>query len=335
MNPRYPRHKVLLKDIAEKTGFSINTVSHALHNLDDVKPQTKAIIQKAASELGYIGNASARYLRSGRSYTIAIIIGDVSNPHFSLIVKQIDVLLRERHYISLVLNTDENTALERAAIQTAVRQNVDGILLCPTGGGEENIAFLQSLQIPFVLIGRRLRRPHLSYVVCDDAKSGYLLASYLLKQGHRRILFLNGPLEISSAAERLEGYRRAMREHAADSADGCVHTIPIIAAGSDPLIRDALTTHAGCTAVIAFSDILAMRTAYCLRQIDPVRAGQVVLAGFDNIQESFPLNLPLISVGAVNAALSAKSVELLFQLLDTPEKAPLQAVLDTQLVIYP
>ena len=142
MAARRKTGNVTLKDIAQATGFSANTVSRALADKPDISEETKAVIREKASQMGYIANALASFLRSGVSRNIAILVGDISNPHFSVMVKEMQTLLQRRGYNSIIFNTEEKAAVEKQAITTSLSQNVDGIILCPAPGGEENIHFL-------------------------------------------------------------------------------------------------------------------------------------------------------------------------------------------------
>ena len=144
MDKQQPKRPVTLKDIAAATGFSINTVSHALKDREDISLATRETIKETAKKMGYVGNASARFLRSGVSKLIAIILGDLSNPHFSIMVKEIETYFRREGYVSFVMNTDEKSDVERQAILTAAERNVDGILICPTQNSRENLACLRS-----------------------------------------------------------------------------------------------------------------------------------------------------------------------------------------------
>ena len=224
---------VTLKDIAAATGFSANTVSRALSDKPDISEETKEIIRKKAEEMGYIANALASFLRSGVSRNISIIVGDISNPHFSVMVKEMQMLLQKKGYNSIIFNTEEKPEMERQAVTVSISQNVDGIIICPTPGGEANIGLLRHYGKPFVLIGRRIKEnpgdKKASYVICDDENSGYIATRCLLNKGHRRVLFLNGPKEISSAAERLAGYRRALKEAGVPYDGRLVHTVPVTA----------------------------------------------------------------------------------------------------------
>ena len=165
---------VTLTDIAEATGFSANTVSHALNNKPDISEKTKKLIKETAEKMGYIANASASFLRSGRSKNIAIIVPDITNPHFSVAIKEIEGLLRVKGYTAYIMNTDEHPETEKQAIISAKSKNTDGIIISPTQKTYENIAFLESLDIPFVLLGRRFKGKDNNYVICNDEKSGYL-----------------------------------------------------------------------------------------------------------------------------------------------------------------
>ena len=149
---------VTLKDLAAALGYSINTVSRALRDKEDIAPATRERIQRTAREMGYINNTLAASLRLGYTNTIAVILGDVSNAHFAIMMKEIEAYARANGYVSFLLNTDEDSELERKAIQTALNKNVDGIIWCPAQSDGENLALLRETGIPFVLIGLYLQR---------------------------------------------------------------------------------------------------------------------------------------------------------------------------------
>ena len=120
------------------------------------------------------------------------------------LIKEMEKCLREYNYNSLVLNTDEDEALEKAAIVSAISKNVDGIILCPVQKTRNNLDFLKNVGIPYLLIGRYFQGDDSGYVVCDDFNSGYVAAKHLLDLNHKKLLFINAPLYISGAYLRLE-----------------------------------------------------------------------------------------------------------------------------------
>ncbi len=194
---------ITLSDIAKKTGYSVNTISHALRDKPDIAPKTKEHIRNVANEMGYIVNISAAALRNGRSRSVAIIVGDISNPHFAIMIKEMENALRASGYNAITINTDEDEELEKQAITSAISKNVDGIILCPVQKSRDNIEYLSSLNIPYVLIGRRFEGISSNYVICDDLNGGFVAAEHLINLGHKKILFINAPEYISSSRDRL------------------------------------------------------------------------------------------------------------------------------------
>lgn len=335
MNHNYNMEKgisttVTLRDIADATGYSINTVSRALADKSNVADETKEKIKAAAKDMGYIFNASASFLRSGVSRVISVIIGDISNPHFSVMVKQIQTILQKNGYTTVVFNTEENLEIEKQAIITSLSQNVAGIIICPAPGAEENISFLKSHNMPFVLIGRRFISLDTSYVICNDEESGYIATRYLLEHGHRNILFLNGPRGISSSVERLFGYRRALEEAHIPYHRNLVRTVSIIDGKSIKKLESIFQENIGFTAILAFSDLLAWQAICQLHKLGKSVPVSCSVVGFDNVQYSYPMQLT--SVSSAKITMAKKASELLLSKLKYPSDKENHIILETKIV---
>ncbi|MDR1891765.1 MAG: substrate-binding domain-containing protein, partial [Oscillospiraceae bacterium] len=142
------------------------------------------------------------------------------------------------------------------------------------------------------------------------------------------ILFFNGPEQISSARERLDGYIRAHREQGVPYDAGRVHVIPVTATNYEPL-REVLT-QSSPSAIICFSDILALQTVRVLNRIRPGWKKNTVIAGFDNIKSFFPLPVSLISVGPAADSLGGRAAQTLLKLM-RGEKVENTTVLHTRI----
>lgn len=321
---------VTLADIAKKTGYSVNTVSHALLDKPDISEKTRKHIKSVADEMGYIANLSAGALRSGKSKTVAIVIGDISNPHFSIMIKEMEAKLREREYNAIILNTDENEALERAAIVSAISKNVDGIILCPVQKTRDNLDFLKKNGMPYVLLGRRFEGDASNYVICDDLNGGYAAAEHLIRLRHKKLLFINGPMHISSARDRLEGVKRA----AADNGftEDAVSLIELTLPLNDEKIYDVLKEHLDCTGIICFSDMIALQVCHDLKKLHKSVPEDVSVIGFDNIASKFYMPLMLTSVTSSKTKMSVKAVEILIDTIHTKSAAICQHILPTEVV---
>jgi LacI family transcriptional regulator len=326
------RKPVTLKEVALKAGCSVNTVSRALRGKDDISSETIASIRKTADALGYINNTAASSLRSGRSHTIAIILGDISNPHFSIMMKEIESRARQDGYSSFLLNTNEDLSMEREAIQTALSRNVDGIIICPSQQDDSNIRYLMESRIPFVQIGRRFSSLDSYYVICNDELGGYQATRHLLDQGHRDIVMLAGPSYISSARERLEGYRRALKERHVRYRAQLVRESSLI--GCSEVIEKILKEKLEFTAIFAFSDMIAWSAWTSLRKAGLRVPQDCSLVGFDNIQSRFAIPFRLTTISSSKAKMSTAAVESLLAVIQGDKNIDGEAgqVIDTELV---
>lgn len=329
----YKTMKVTMKDIAEKTGFTINTVSRALKDKDDISEATRKLIKDTAKSMGYISNSIAGALRSGATKSIAVILGDISNPHFSIIVKEIETAARKHGYSTFIINTEENSSLEYEAISSALGKKVDGIIICPTQRSKENIEFLKKAGVPFVLIGRYFSDIETDYVVCDDVNGGYQATMHLIEKGHKRILMLNGPSYISSAAERHEGYRKALGDSGIQYDKSLVYEMSITAGESKRIVRKILEEGIKFTAVFAFSDMIAWETIHVLHKYGIKVPQDVAVIGFDNIQSKLSFPFPLTSISTSKSKMSRRAVDILLKRINNNnETGVINAVIDTKVV---
>lgn len=331
----FKNSKTTLKHIAEKTGYSVNTVSRALRGKDDIAKETKESIMQVADELGYVNNMLASSLRLGYTKTIAVILGDVSNPHFSILMKEIEEQARAYDYSSFLINTNEEEELEEKAIRDAINKNVDGIIICPTQRSKRNILTLQSRNIPFVLLGRHYPELDTDYVVCNDELGGYQATKHLLDKGHRRILFLNGPHYISSAEERLNGYIRAYEESGIGYDESLVHEIPTDTRMREEAFQTILKDRSQFTAIFAFNDVMAWEAWSLLYENGVSVPRDCSIIGFDHIQSKLALPYRLSTISSYKTRMSTLAVDLLVSRMkgDDIEGQENHVVIDTRLVV--
>jgi LacI family transcriptional regulator len=302
--------QVTLKDIAGSLGLSVNTISCALKNRNSIAPETIKKIKEKAAELGYIPNSIASSMRTGYTKTIAIILGDIANAYFSIMVKELERNIRDEGYTAIILVTDEDAELENQAIETAISKNVDGIFLFPTCRTEIGINLMRKVGIPFVLIGRRFKDPMMDYIVSDDVIGGYIATKYLLDKGYRKILHFSGPDCVSSAFERKQGYLKAVAmARLPFKSDWIIPCDIIVGDENNALIRNVLTDRPDFQAIFTYNDIIAFRIIRIARDM-----GLAVpdIVGYDNIQSKIDLGFVLPSVNIHKSKMAEQAAVCLF-----------------------
>jgi LacI family transcriptional regulator len=206
-----PGGDMTLKDIAEKTGYSIKTVSRAIHNHSDISVETRRKIMKIVEEHSFEPNWAAQSLRSRRTRTIGFVIPNLTNGYFGQIGMVIDAYFRKLGYTTLIGFTSNSYQNEIESLKSLIAKNVDGIIFAPvgcTGGYFRDIPKLNSK--PLVIIDNKCQGIDAHYVLHDNAHGVALLVNHLLQHGHRRIGAVIGPVEETSGVERLAGYREAL-----------------------------------------------------------------------------------------------------------------------------
>lgn len=209
---------VTLKTLVRHTGLSLGTVSKALKNAPEVRPETRARVQQAAAELGYSVNLAGVKLRTGKTYTLCIVLPvedaeqDFSDSGYMALVSGLYAALAGSYY-SLVVHPQLPGESPLAGLRQLVEsRRVDGLILTQTRPQDERIRYLLEQDFPFVSYGRSaLARPHAWYDT-DHEDMAYRATQRLILGGHRCIAMLNPSPELMYAQHREQGYRRALAE---------------------------------------------------------------------------------------------------------------------------
>ena len=284
-------------------------------------------MRDTAKQLGYISNSSASSLRSGKTYTIAVIVPDISNPQIAHQIKLIEDGFQLIGYTIIILNSDENAESEYQAIITACSKQVDGILLCPTQHNKKSIEFLNKIEMPYVLIGRYFSDIDTSYVCADDYKGGYLVGKYLLENGYLNPVYVGAYSYIQSSKLRHEGLVQALKE------DG--HSLAFYVEVSPKsqdvteVIDQIIEKSGNPCSIVAFSDLLAFKIISELKS----RKIHCPVIGFDAINSHLHLPVKYVSIGMKGNGWATKAIEILVDQLNN-NKTISHNLIDVELLEY-
>lgn len=327
-----PSKRVTLKDIARETGFSVNTVSHAINDRDDISRATKDIVLSAVERLGYIPNSTAVSMRSGRSGTIALIMPDIRNMYFPIMIKLLENELSRRNCNILIMETNEQAEDEYRCVVSAISKNVDGLIICPCQQDTKALELLRSQSIPFVLMGRYFATEKYTSVVMDDVQCGYIATKYLLDMGHKDILFLASEHKISSIQERQMGYESALKEAGVPINQQLIRKIGENDSYSR-IVGDIVSDKLHCTAIFAFSDMLALGIMYFLKKAGLRIPEDISVIGVDNLESNYILPLELTTIDAPKEEQVQRMIEAMFSTDRSREDAKGRYLITPQLVV--
>ncbi len=209
------------------------------------------------------------------------------------------------------------------------------MILCPTQKNDEIPELLENINIPYVLLGRRPNNIQLqpNYIVWDDFEGGLLATEHLLSLGHKRILCLSGPLYISSACDRLNGYYTAHKNWDVPVDERLVKRLTLVGHDLDKTIREAMECDGGFTGVFAFSDMIAWETIHTLKKMKKKIPDDISVVGFDDIQSKLAFPFGLTTIHTPKTVMAVKLVEVLMKKINKKRKKVVQAVLPVELVI--
>jgi len=199
-------------DVAKRARVSTYTVSAVLNRSAYVSPELTQRVLKAVKDLDYTINELARSLQTRKTLTVGMMIPDISNPFYAKAVRGAEDELRKSGY-SLILASTSNSRDEQARVLTVFRaKQLDGLLIFIAAEGEEDAKKLLEWNKPSVFLGREPRFAADS-VTADNVKVGRLAAGHLIKRGHKRIAIIVGQLSLRVSEDRVEGWKRALRQH--------------------------------------------------------------------------------------------------------------------------
>ncbi|QPZ38925.1 LacI family DNA-binding transcriptional regulator [Paramicrobacterium chengjingii] len=325
-----------VRDVADRAGVSVGTVSNVLNRPERVAPTTVKRVTTAIADLGFVRNDAARQLRAGHSRSIGLSVLDIGNPFFTDIARGAEDRAREAGLSVLLANSDEDSSRESEHLDLFAEQRVFGILLTPVGARPERLESLRRQGTPTVLVDRQTDSDDFSSVAVDDVAGGYMAVKHLLDIGRRRIVFVGGPARIRQVADRLEGAQKAVADVSDATLDVVLQdSLSVLqgrAAGERLSSRPALNRP---DAVFAANDLLAMGLLQAFAMLGSIRVpDDVALIGYDDIDFTRASVVPLSSIRQPSHEIGHSAVDLLVRENDgASDFAHEQIVFQPELVV--
>lgn len=274
-----------IHDVAKKAGVAPITVSRVVNNSGYVSDTVRARVNSAIDELGYVPNIIARSLRSKRTNTIALVVTDITNPFFNILVRGVEDAAFEVGFNVIICNTDESQEQENNYIQLLLQKQVDGILLVPADTHSQSIEFIQKRKTPLVIVDRCVEGGGVDIVRGDSEGGAYQLTKFLIDLGHKRITLMSGPKQVSTSVDRVNGYKKAMLDHGLDDFVDYFFGKYSQESGAN-ITRNVFSRNLKPTAIFGGNNLVSIGSMSALREMGYKVPDDVAVVSFDDIPEN-------------------------------------------------
>jgi LacI family transcriptional regulator len=319
-----------MRDVASTAGVSLKTVSRVVNGEAGVRTDTAARVEAAIVRLGFSRNELARSLRHGRANALGLVIEDVANPFYSVIVRSVEDAAHARSHILITGSCEEDPERERELVLRLLRRSVDALLIVPASSDHRYLLPEIGAGTPVVFLDRPPRGIEADTVLFDNVGGARQAIEHLLRQGHTRIAFVGDPPRLYTASERLEGYRAALRDAGVEPRDELVSAGSHDAASAERAVHELL-------ALPADRRPTALFTANNRNTIGALRAlrdasDAIALVGFDDFELADMLPVPVSVVRHDPAEMGRIGADLAYARLDGEDALPRRHTIACELV---
>ncbi len=309
-----------MKDVAREAGVSTSTVSHVINNNRFVSEAIRDKVNAAIDRLNYAPSALARSLKLNQTRTIGMLLTASSNPFYSEVVLGVERSCYERGYSLILCNTDGDEERMNRSIETLLQKRVDGlIMMCTENHCPSQDALNRYPSLPIVMMDWS-PFDGANDIIQDNALIGGKMATeYLIHQGYSRIACITGPLDKTTAQQRLAGFRQAMHEANLEIMPGYEVSGDFEFAGGLSAMQQLLTLPVPPDAVFASNDAMAVGVYQAVYQQGLNIPTDVAVMGYDDIQLAQYMTPPLTTIHQPKDELGELAIDTLLHRLQEPD----------------
>lgn len=325
-----------LEEVARLSGVSRSTVSRVVNNDPNVSETTREKVLEIIKEVNFQPNAAARSLAAGRTRILGLVIpmgvsALFTDPYFPLLIQGVSVACNNHdHSVMLWLAEPE---YERRTIRKIISNTglIDGVIVASSLTEDPLVEALLESTLPFVMVGRHLTNPRVSYVDVDNRNSARDAVTHLMRMGRRRVAMIAGPRTMIAGIDRLEGYYDAYHNRGLAPDPDLVMESDFTEAGAYLAMNKLLPHHPD--AIFVASDTMAMGALRSLREAGLRVPEDVAMVGFDDMPFAARTEPPLTSVRQPAQRTGIAAAEMLIDLIEYGDINPRRIILPTELVI--
>lgn len=321
-----------ISDVAVRAGVSTATVSRAFNGKSTVDPALAERVFRAARDLDYRPNSLARNLRRQETTVLALIVSDIENPYFTAVARGVEDHALDAGYSVVLCNSDENTDKERRYIDIALQERMAGVVLSPTDP-DVGLRALRERRTPVVTVDRTPIDEDVDQVSVDSRTAAREATEHLVGEGYRRVGCLTGPAGVSTATDRLDGYRDALRAAGREPAPSLEWRADYRAAGALEAARRFLGADEPPDAVLVANSAMAIGVLEAMRERGLRPGRDVGVVTFDDAPWARALDPALSVVAQPARRVGCEAARLLLERISTPDRPAERVVLEATLTV--
>jgi LacI family transcriptional regulator len=330
------RAPVTIREVARLAEVHPGTVSRALNEQTRalVNQETAERVLRAAETLGYRPNPIARGLKTNRSYTVGVLIPDLTNPLFPPIMRGIEDRLGEAGYTLLIVNTDNDAERERSQMEAMRARQVDGFIAATARLDVELLAEAAAGGAPMVLVNRSLEDASVPSVTVDDRAGIGLAVDHVAGLGHRLVGHVGGPQNVSTGHLRYRGFLEAMARNGLEAAEAQITFAGAFTEGDGARgCLELMARRPGVTAIVAANDRLALGCYDALEELGLACPRDISIVGFNDMPFVDRLAPPLSTVRVPQREIGSVAADLLLRQLSDGATHDEQILLEPLLIV--
>lgn len=330
-----------IKEIAKKLNISTSTVSRALHDHQRINILTRIRVQKLARELDYEPNQKAIFFQKRRTFTIGVILPDLSEFYFSTAISAIEDASAKHKYSVLLGQSHDSETREKHIVECVMNQRIDGLIIsiAKSTTNFEHFDLLKRYGVPVVFFDRIPDLNDIHYVACNVETGTVQAVKFLLQNGHRTIGMLNGPEQLYSCRQRIVGYRKGLESHPLKFDPSLIVSTDLTKEGTERAMAELLQRKKRPTALLCFNDNVTLDAIQYATKKKLKINKDISFVSFSNQpminHTAFP---PIATIEQFPYLQAQKATEVLLDLLSTreePETKPFKKItVESQLAIH-
>lgn len=314
---------ITLKEIAARLNVSLSTVSRALHKHPSIGISTQLKVEKLAKELNYEPNQTAIFFQKGKTYTIGVILPDLSEAFFSTAISAIEDAAYGRDYTVLLAQSHDDGEREKKLVEKMKKHRVDGLIVSvsKTTFTFDHFENLKSYNIPVVFFDRIPPIKDIHFVGCDITAGSVEAVTYLLRKGHRSIGLINGPPALAASGERKDGYIKAMIKNGLKYDPSLIVSCDLTEEGTKQALEKLLANKRPPTAIVAFNDYVSLYAIMHTRNLN-INLADLQFVSYANLPLiNFMDRVPVASVEQFPYQQGKKAAVILLDLLTNTDQS--------------